>query len=166
MEQAPPRLRYAAKPLSETSGTAERPSRQGPRRAPPRTPEAPAPRRAQSASSSRPRPAAEQAAIPAAAAAAPSPPAGHGRSRPGLHDAPGSGHLEAARLTSARAWPRHALSAVRTSPVSSRLFRFDRTFGQPPDTASMNFDPVLSISCVTVSLVTLPFPSMSKAQRE
>src|SRR5262245_12412088 len=46
------------------------------------------------------------------------------------------------------------------SPVSSRLFRFDRTFGQPPDTASMNFDPLLSISCVTVSLVTLPFPSM------
>src|SRR5262245_41827775 len=115
MEQTPPRLRRASDPLPETSRTAERPSRQGPRRAPPRTPEASASRRAESASSSGPRSTAEQAAIPAAAAAR-SPPAGHGRPRPGLHDAPGAGHLAAPapRSTSDRAWPRHALSAVGT----------------------------------------------------
>lgn len=43
------------------------------------------------------------------------------------------------------------LSVKTTLPVSSRDLRFERMSGQPPETASMNFEPGASISWAIVS---------------
>src|SRR5262249_57615955 len=61
---------------------------------------------------------------------------------------------------------RQVLVTVTTLPVSSRLFRFDRIFGQPPDTASISFESGLSISCVSVSLTPSLLCSISIVQSE
>ena len=49
-----------------------------------------------------------------------------------------------------------AANSGRALPVSNRLLRFERIFGQPPETASINFDSGRSISCRMVSF-TNPF---------
>ena len=53
-----------------------------------------------------------------------------------------------------------------TSPVSSRDLRLERTRGQPPETAWMNFDSGRSMLCVTVSFTASPMGSSSMTQRE
>ena len=53
-----------------------------------------------------------------------------------------------------------------TSPVSSRDLRLERTRGQPPETAWMNFDSGRSMLCVTVSFTASPMGSSSMMQRE
>jgi len=47
------------------------------------------------------------------------------------------------------------------SPVSSKLLRLDRICGQPLDTPLMNFEPLLSFTCVTVSLTESSICSIS-----
>ena len=61
-----------------------------------------------------------------------------------------------------------ANSCVRESPlpVSSRLFRLDRTFGQPLETALMICDCSRSMLCETVNLIVSPSGSSSITQRE
>src|SRR5579863_6840575 len=46
-------------------------------------------------------------------------------------------------------------------PVSSRDFRFEMIFGQPPDTAAMNFEGSRSIVWVMESLTAVPLGSNS-----
>src|SRR5262244_3909112 len=51
-------------------------------------------------------------------------------------------------------------------PVSSRDLRLEMTFGQPPDTASMNFEGSRSMVWVTDSLTAVPVGSISIVQRD
>ena len=44
-------------------------------------------------------------------------------------------------------------------PVSSRDLRLETTFGQPPDTAAMNFEGSRSIVWVMVSLIAVQYTS-------
>src|SRR6202008_1532765 len=46
-------------------------------------------------------------------------------------------------------------------PVSSRDFKLEMTFGQPPDTASINFEGSRSMLWVMVSLTAVPVGSSS-----
>src|SRR5262249_15297352 len=52
------------------------------------------------------------------------------------------------------------------APVSSSDFRFDRTFGQPPDTLVISFESTRSLACVIVSLTAPASCSSSIVQRE
>ena len=56
---------------------------------------------------------------------------------------------------------------MRTAePVSIRDFRLEMTFGQPPDTASINFEASRSIVWVMESLTAGPLGSSSIVQSE
>src|SRR6202012_3795346 len=66
--------------------------------------------------------------------------------------------------------PLHPLGHCRVdasdSPVSSRLFRLDRIFGQPFDTPSIRFAPLASASCTMVSFTSSPSGSSVKVHCE
>jgi hypothetical protein len=51
-------------------------------------------------------------------------------------------------------------------PVSSRDFRLEMIFGQPPDTATMNFEGSRSMVCVMESLTAVPLGSNSIVHRD
>src|SRR5580704_5944621 len=53
----------------------------------------------------------------------------------------------------------HLRVSTSDSPVSSRLLRLDRMWGQPLETASMSFDLGWSLSWMTVSLTDSPWCS-------
>src|SRR5581483_4862600 len=57
-------------------------------------------------------------------------------------------------------------SANAVEPVSSRDFRFERTFGHPSDTAAMRFDGSRSIVWVIDSLTASPLASSSIVHSE
>jgi len=51
-------------------------------------------------------------------------------------------------------------------PVSSKDLRFEITFGQPPDTASISFDGSRSMVWVIESLTAVPVGSSSIVQSD
>src|SRR5208282_2003378 len=57
-------------------------------------------------------------------------------------------------------------SCTAMEPVSSRDLRLEMTFGQPPDTASMNFEGSRSMLWVMDSLTDVPLGSSSIVQSE
>src|SRR5258708_29080277 len=58
------------------------------------------------------------------------------------------------------------LGPKTTDPVSSSDLRFERTCGQPPETASINLEPSRSMLWVTVSFTASSTGSISMVQRD
>jgi hypothetical protein len=63
-------------------------------------------------------------------------------------------------------YPAAFLASMAIAPVSSSDFRLERILGQPPETASMSFEPGRSIACVMVNFTAPPTGSSSIVQHE
>src|ERR1700751_542256 len=83
----------------------------------------------------------------------------HGYSLPGWALSMGRGLLTSAD-------PPYVRSCRTVEPVSSRDLRLEMTFGQPADTAAMNFEGSRSMVWVMESLTAVPLGSSSIVHRD
>src|SRR5262249_9572027 len=92
------------------------------------------------------------------------------RRRRSINRCAGSDHYRcegnAQRVCQSHCASRRYGSSRAMEPVSSRDFRLEMIFGQPPETAAMNFEGSRSIVWVMESLTAVPLGSSSIVQRD